>query len=70
MAAENVAKFDLTKGIVVDANDVIYLANPRNHRIRRIVMNNQYHKVVRSQLNKQTTTLTRGFLFFRTPIIT
>lgn len=38
--AGNVAQFDLAKGIAVDANGVIYVADPRNHRIRKIVMNN------------------------------
>lgn len=37
--AGNVANFDLTQGIAVDANGVIYVADPRNHRIRKIVMN-------------------------------
>lgn len=37
--AGNVANFDLTQGIAVDANGVIYVADPRNHRIRKIVFN-------------------------------
>lgn len=37
--AGNVANFNLTQGIAVDANGVIYVADPRNHRIRKIVFN-------------------------------
>lgn len=32
----DVATFDLTEGIAVDANGVIYVADARNHRIRRL----------------------------------
>lgn len=34
------ALFDLAKGIAVDANGAIYVADPRNHKIRKIVFNN------------------------------
>ncbi len=34
------ALFDLTKGIAIDANGAIYVADPRNHKIRKIVFNN------------------------------
>ena len=37
--AGNIANFDLTQGIAVDANGIIYVADPRNHRIRKIVFN-------------------------------
>lgn len=37
--AGNIANFDLTQGIAVDANGVIYVADSRNHRIRKIVFN-------------------------------
>ncbi|OEK05973.1 hypothetical protein BFP71_06620 [Roseivirga misakiensis] len=35
----DVAQFDLASGIAVDANGVIYVADPRNHKIRKIVFN-------------------------------
>ncbi|MFY0594021.1 cadherin domain-containing protein [Roseivirga sp.] len=35
----DVAQFDLATGIAVDANGNIYVADPRNHKIRKIVFN-------------------------------